>query len=179
MIAKSTVKLIDEAVIPAVVLIIAKILGIYLVNYLLKVDYNINPNGFLNILPSITYTSPNDYIVAENYSNLAMFVAVALGTLVVTVKAHFLHESHISPRLHQKLVKLNLEKFISTSFHLYHQAFIWLVFLWLVTIFLITATLAEIIYPQVSAIAVIIALNFSWILAVDVQKEIEIARERT
>lgn len=178
MVAKTTIKLIDEAVIPAVVLIIAKILGLLFVNYLFKIDYSINPSGFLDFLPSITYSSPRDYIIAENYSNLAMFAAVTLGTLLVTIKAHFLHESHISPRFHQKMVRLNLEKFISTSFHLYHQAFIWLVFLWLVTIFLIISTLAEIIYPQISAIAVIIALNFSWILAVDVEKEIEIARDK-
>lgn len=178
MIAKSTVKLIDEAVIPVMILIIAKISGLFIVNFLLKIDFTTNPRGFLGLLPSITYANPSDYIVAENYSNLAMFIAVAAGVLMVIIKAHFLHETHISPKFHQKLIKLNLEKLVSTSFHLYHQAFIWLVFLWLVTIFLILSTLSKIMYPQISAIAVIIALNFSWILAVDVEKEIEIARDK-
>lgn len=178
MIAKSTIKLIDEAVIPAMVLITAKIIGLFMVNYLLKIDFAINPKGFLAILPTLTYTTPTDYIVAENYSNLAMFVAVSLGTLMVVFKAHFLHETHISPKFHQKLIKLNLEKFVSTSFHLYHQVTIWLIFLWLVTVLIVLSTLSEIMYPQISAIAVIIALNFSWILAVDIQKEIEIARDK-
>ncbi len=178
MIAKSTIKLIDEAVIPAMTIIIAKVAGLFIVNYLLRIDFSANPKGFLNLLPNITYTNPNDYIVAENYSNLAMFVAICAGVLIVTIKAHFFHQSHISPKFHQKLVKLNLEKFVSASFHLYHQALIWLIFLWLVTLFLVLSTLSKIMYPQISTIAVIIALNFSWIIAFDVQKEIEIARDK-
>lgn len=178
MIAKSTLKLIDEAVIPAMILIVAKVTGLFMVNYIFKMDISVSPRGFLNLLPNITYTNPNDYITAENYSNIAMFVAVSIGVLIVTIKAHFFHQSHISPKFYQKLAQLNLEKLVSASFHLYHQALIWLIFLWLVTALIVLSTLSKIMYPQISAIAVIIALNFTWVLAFDVQKEIEIARDK-
>ncbi len=178
MVAKSTVKLIDEAIIPALLLISAKLIGIFLTNYFFKINFAIHQQGFLNLLPSLTYSSVSDYIKVENYSNLLMFTVSAAGTLMVLVKAHLLHESHISPKLHQKLAKFNLEKLVSSSFHLYHQALIWMVFLWLVTIFLFLSSISKITYPQITAFAAIIAINFTWILAVDINKEIEIAKEQ-
>ncbi|KKR78188.1 MAG: hypothetical protein UU23_C0002G0015 [Candidatus Curtissbacteria bacterium GW2011_GWA1_40_9] len=177
MVAKSTVKLIDEAIIPALILMMSKIVGILLVNYFFKINFNVHSRDFLNLLPSITYPSAYDYIRVENYSNLLMFIAAAMGTLMVLTKAHFFHESHISPKFHQKLVNLNLEKLISSSFHLYHQALIWMIFLWLVTIFLILSSISKVMYPQITVLAIIIAINFSWILALDIQKEIEIERD--
>lgn len=179
MVVKSIVKLIDEAIIPAMVLIIVKLLGVFFFNLILKTDYEVVQKSFLNLLPSVTYTSSTDYIRIENYSNLLMFVSAASGTMIVVLKAHFLHESHISPKLHQKLETMNLANLVSKSFHIYHQAVIWLIFLWLTTLFLLLSTLSKITYIQITAIAVIIAANLTWIFAADVQKEIEISGEKS
>lgn len=178
MVAKTTIKLIDEAIIPALLLIISKMFGLFLANYFLKLNYEVNYRGFLNFLPSISYQNPQDYISAENYSNLAMFVSCAAGMLYITAKAHFLHESHIAPKVQQKLAAMNLEKFISPSFHLYHQVAIWLIFLWLTTGFLALSTLLKITYWQITALALFISVNFSWFFMLDIQKEIEISNNR-
>lgn len=178
MVTSSLVKLIDEAIIPAVVLIVVKMVGIFASIYFLNLPFTIVQDGILFVLPAIHFLSRSDYISAENYSNLAMFASVALGTVLVLVKAHFLHVSHINPKLHAKLVALNLENLVAPSYHLYHQAAIWLTFLWLTVAFLIISTTLKVTYPQITIIAVIIAANFSWIFAVDIEKEIEISREQ-
>ena len=177
MIPKSLIKLIDEAIVPAVLLIIVKMAAILTTSYFLKLNFEVNINGFAQFLPRLSFPNIHDYILAENYSNLAMYTAVALGTLYILIKAHFLHQSHISPKLQQKLASVNFENIITSSFHLYHQAFIWLTFLWLTTAFLITSTLIKVTYTPIAVIALIITINFTWIFAVDVQKEIEIGRE--
>jgi len=177
MIAKNITKLIDEAIIPAMFLILAKMSGLFLTSYFLNLEFEIKNNSFLKILPSLTYANITDYIKAENYSNLAMFLVASLGTAFVIVRAHFFHASHIHPKLHARLVSLNLESFVSSTYHLYHQAAIWLIFLWLTCAFLIISTIIGVTYPQVSAIAAIITVNFSWILAVDIEKEIELTQE--
>ncbi len=167
MVAKSITKLIDEAIIPALLLIIAKVAGILASSYFFKLNYQVN----VSIFPNITFSSLSDYVIAENYSNLLMFAAAAIGSLVVILRAHYLHESHITPMVQQKLAKLNLENIIKPSYHLYHQAAIWLTFLWLTTGFLIISTVTKITYVPITVVAVLIAVNFSWIMARDIEKE--------
>lgn len=176
MVAKSLVKLIDEAIIPAVALIVAKMLGLFAASYFLNLPFTVKTGQVLKVLPQVQFANLTDYIVAENYANLAMFTVAAAGTIAVLVRAHFFHESHIHPRLHAKLVSLNLESLVAPSFHLYHQAAIWLIFLWLTVGFLLISTILKITYPQITAVALIFAANFSWIFAMDVEKEVEISR---
>lgn len=177
MIVANITKLIDEAIIPAMFMIVAKMLGLYLSSLIFNLPFEIKTNNFLGILPSVSFANMADYIQAENYSNLAMFAVVAIGTLLLIVRAHFFHASHIHPKLHAKLVRLNLESLIAPSYHLYHQAVIWLLFLWLTIGFLVLSTLTGVTYPQISIVAFVIAANFSWIFAIDIEREVEIINQ--
>lgn len=176
MISSSIVKLIDEAIIPTVALIAAKMLGLFLASYMLAIPLTIKNAEILGFLPSVHFNNLQDYRTIENYSNLIMFAAAAVGSAFVLIRAHFFHESHIHPVLHAKLTSLNLTSLIAPTYHLYHQAAIWLMFLWLCVGFLTISTFLEVTYPQVTIIAFVIAVNFSWIFAVDIEKEIQIAR---
>lgn len=172
MVAKTITKLIDEAILPALLLIVAKVFGILLAAYFLKLNYTVA----ISIFPKVSFNSLAGYKLAENYSNLAMFMTVAVGMLIILVRAHYLHDTHIKPKMQQKLAKANLENIIITSYSLYHKATIWLTFLWLTVAFLLISTALKITYPPITIVAVIVALNFSWIMAKDVQNEIEIRR---
>ncbi|KKR50964.1 MAG: hypothetical protein UT84_C0004G0027 [Candidatus Curtissbacteria bacterium GW2011_GWA1_40_16] len=176
MINKSIIKLIDEAILPAMSLVVAKMLGILLSAYFLNIPFEIKSRALLGILPAVSFANAPNYITAENYSNLAMFLVAALGTTVILIRVHFFHESHIHPNLQAKLASLNLESIIAPSYHLYHQALIWLIFVWMIVGFLVVSTLLKITYPQISILAFILAANLSWIFAIDVEKEIEITR---
>jgi len=176
MVTKSLVKLIDEAIIPAVALIFGKMVGLFLAIYLFKFPFILKGQEILGILPSIHFLNLTDYIIAENYSNLAMFLVATCGTIFVLVRAHFFHESHIHPNLHAKLISLNLESLIAPTYHLYHQAMIWLIFLWLSVGFLTVSSVLGVTYAQISIIAFVIAANFSWVFAVDIEKEVEISK---
>jgi len=175
MVAKSIIKLIDEAIIPALVLIVAKMLGLYFTSAVLNLNFEVKVGSFLSFLPSIHFANLQDYVTAENYSNLAMFLVVSLGTIFVLVRAHFFHSSHIHPNLHAKLERFNLQALVTPSYHLYHQAAIWLLFLWVTVGFLALSTIRSITYPQITIVAFIIAANFSWVLAIDIERELEIA----
>ncbi|OGD88082.1 hypothetical protein A2870_04530 [Candidatus Curtissbacteria bacterium RIFCSPHIGHO2_01_FULL_41_11] len=177
MLSKSIIKLIDEAIIPAVVLIIGKMLGLFVASSLFHLSFTVKNAQIFWILPRVSFTTLSDYIKAENYSNLTMFMVAMLGTLYVIVRAHFFHESHITPKLHAKLVSLNLDRIVAPSYHIYHQAAIWLTFLWLTVIFLAISSFLKITYPQISIMAFIIAANFSWVFAMDIEREIEISKE--
>lgn len=172
--AKSTIKLIDEAIIPAVILIVVKMLAVLAVVYVLHLEFTVASFKIFHLLPTVNFKNSTDYITSENYSNLAMFLTAAAGTLMVLIKAHFFHSSHIGPRFQAKLVRLNLENLISPSYHIYHQAVIWLIFLWLTVALQVTSSVLSGANSQIAIIAAIVAANFSWILVADVEREIAI-----
>src|SRR3972149_12219643 len=176
MVAKSLVKFIDEAIIPALLLILAKGAGLFLSVFFLRLPFDLEFRSIFGILPSFRFATLQGYITAENYSNLAMFVAVAAGAIIVILKAHFLHESHIHPKLHARLISLNMEKLFQSSYHLYHQATIWLIFLWLTFGFFTLSSISKITYPQITIAAFLIVANLSWVFALDLEKEIELSR---
>lgn len=177
MVTRSITKLIDQAIVPATFLIVGKMAGLFLAIFFFHLEFSVRAGSFIKILPTVHFTGANAYILAESYSNLAMFVVASLGTIFVITRAHFLHESHISPAFQAKLARLNLESLISTSYRLYYQAAIWVTFLWLTTAFLVMSTIQNITYGQFSIIAFIVAANFSWIFALDIEKELEIQRD--
>lgn len=178
MVSKNITKLIDESIIPALGLIVAKTLGLFLATYFFDLKFTIQEGAIIKLLPAIHFSDLQSYILAENYSNLAMLIFAGLGTLTIIIRAHYFHESHIPPKLHAAIVRLNLETLIAPTYHLYHQATIWLSYLWLVVAFLIVSSVLGITFMQISAIGFIIAANFSWIFALDVEKEIEINKIR-
>ena len=176
MISKSLIKLIDEAIVPAVLMIIIKGIGLFATVVFFNLPFTLEYRSIFGILPSFRFATLQAYITAENYSNLAMFAAVAAGAIIVILKAHFLHESHIHPKLHARLIALKLERLAQSSYHLYHQATIWLVFLWLTVGFLTLSSIAKITYPQITIAAFLVAANLSWVFALDVEKEIELSK---
>ena len=177
MVAKSLVKLLDEAIIPALALIVAKMVGLYFVSQIFNLPFTIKSQGFLKLLPTISFKNMADYNLAENYSNIGMLAVVCLGTVYVMIRAHYFHASHIHPRLHARLARLNLESLIAPSYHLYHQSAIWLIFMWLTIGFLTLSAILGTTYPQVAIIGFVIAANLSWIFALDVEKEVELNSE--
>jgi len=177
-VSKTLIKLIDEGIFPAIFLIIAKMAGLLFAGYFLDLSFSLKIGGALKVLPSLSFENLQDYIVAENYSNLAMFLAASAGTIQVLIRAHFFHESHIHPNFQSKLYKLNLQSLISPTYHLYHQAAIWLMFLWLTVGYLIISSFIKVTYLQIAVIAFVVAANFTWVFAVDVEKEIELSGQK-
>lgn len=177
MVATPITKLIDEAIFPAVALIIGKMAGLFFAALIFGLSFKIETGGLLKVLPTVHFQDHQSYVIAESYSNLAMFSVAALGTLLVLIRAHFFHQSHINPKVHAKLISASLEGLIAPSYHLYHQALVWLTYLWLTVGFLIVHALISVSFPQIAVIAFIIAANLSWVFALDIQKEISLSQE--
>ena len=133
MLARTISKLLDEAILPAVVIIAGKIIGLFLANIVNSLPYSIQPGE--SILPwTVVYSTPTEAATANTFSNLVMYLVVLVGFSVVLFRAHYLHASHIPPKLSGRLIRLKLENFIADSFEIYHQALVWLSFLWITTV---------------------------------------------
>ncbi len=176
MISQTLVKLIDQAVLPGAILVLGKFLGVILVSKIISVGWKFTTGIFF--LPTLTFTSYDDYLQVNSYSNLIMFLAIAAGTAFVLVRAHFFHSSHIAPAVHLKLLKLGLEGLVAETYQLYHQAAVWLVFLWLATILILLQAFFGLSNSIIAIVAFLVSLNFSWFLISDIEQEVEIFRKQ-
>lgn len=174
MISQTLAKLIDEAIFPGIVLVLGKLLGVIAVATIISANFKIKSGELF--FPSFSFSSFSDYYTVNSYSNLVMFMVVAVGASLILVRAHFFHASHITPKMHLRLLKLGLQGLIAETYQLYHQAAVWLIFLWLATILVLSQAFFEISAPIIAIVAVLVTLNFSWFLIADIEQEVEIFR---
>jgi hypothetical protein len=176
MVSKSLSTLIDEAILPALLLILAKFFGVLIVTFVIGSSWQLKFSSALPFLPTISYPNYQAYLTSNSYSNLLMYLVLALGCSFVLVKAHFLHSSHISPTLHARLASLRLSSLVSDTFSLYHQGTIWLLFLWLATVLILIQAFLGLSFAWIAIISFLLTLNFSWFFLIDIEQEIEIWR---
>jgi len=165
MFAKTLIKLIDYAVFPAVLIVSAKIIGVFFLVRYFDVSYQID--GI-----RLVFDNADSFVAVNSYSSLLMFAAVIGGLLWVTVKAHVFHETHITPSFSAHLFNMNLEDLIHTTETVYSQAFIWLSYAWITTIVFGIHSYYHLAYLWVFFIALAITVISTAALALDIEKEI-------
>lgn len=176
MISATLAKLIDEAILPGLVLVLGKFLGVILVAKIISAEFKMTSGEFF--FPNFTFTNFSAYYTVNSYSNLVMFAAVGMGAAFILARAHFFHASHITPKMHVRLLRLGLTGLIAETYQLYHQAVVWLIFLWLATILVLTQAFFSLSNPIIAIVAFLVTLNFSWFLVADIELEVEIFRQR-
>jgi hypothetical protein len=160
--SKSLLRILDECVLPAALLISAKVLGIVMLNMILKLDWNVKSvaNSFFST--RLEY-SGSDAILVSSYSNIFMYITIFSGLILILAKLFYLHPKHATPQLVLKLAKADLLHWIKSAFDLYHQVFVWLVFLVITTVFIFMTFLNNETYEWVAWITVVITLVLLWI----------------
>ncbi len=170
MFSKTLTKLIDEAILPAVILIAAKIGSLLVVNMILNLSWQLKGFG-------ISYSSFSDFVIANTYSSLFMFGVIFVFTMWVLIKSHLFHDSHISPVNSARLVSGRLTFLIQDSFKLYSQAFIWLSYSWLCVAILGFMALSSLVLGSIFYIAAGFSFLATVLLIFDIEKELSIRSE--
>ncbi len=166
MISKTLLKLIDEAILPAVAVISGKILGIALCSIHLGTPFTLNLSKLQE-----PYTS-----TVNVYSNLAAFSTVTLGLIVILIRSYIFHSSHISPQITLRLHELNLTTLIETTYELFHQAVVWLSYQWLLTLLFLLQSYWNLVAWEFSLGTAFVTLLFTSLFIIDVEREVDLAR---
>lgn len=161
---KTIIKLIDTAILPAIAIVAAKIVGIALINRLFDLSWQLTENGLF-------YASTQDLILANSYSGLFTYAVVLIGLLWVLIRSQFFHDSHITPKLSAKLFSAGFAHLIGSTYEIYSAAIIWISYAWLA--FLVLAVQAYFGLATVWSVVVCFGINFilSAVFAVDVGRE--------
>lgn len=167
MISRTLVRLIDQAITPAILLLCARIISVILISYLGQIKFVLSSHGFY-------FDNAQDYIYINSYSTLAMVVVLAAGLLYVLLKAFIFHDTHISPGLTAKLFHYRLTTLIQNSFELYSQGVIWLIYLYLVSVVTLILSLFGLIYAWIFYVALIMSVISSVVLIIDIENEIDL-----
>lgn len=116
--------------------------------------------------------SLEDIQVITSYSDLFMYVVMALFFSFNIFRAVFLHSSHVNPKLVRKLIERNLIEVIKGSFEIYTSASIWLSFTLVANVLILVNVVQSNTYLWVGATTLISTLALATILLQDVYHEI-------
>ena len=132
MFSKLLIRLVDQAIVPAALLIAVRVISIFLFVRYFGLYGSLNQPGFvISETPGATTTSPTLYVLINTYSTLAMIVVLSIALLYILAKSFIFHDSHITPYLTARMFSLNLSTFIQNSFEVYSQGIIWVSYLYL------------------------------------------------
>lgn len=165
MFSKILIKLIDEAITPALTLVAVRILSIFFICNYFNIEFTLGPTGFL-------FRNEEQYRFVNSYSLLSLILVLALGLVYVLVKAYLFHETHIKPGDTAKLYSLKLSSFIQSSFDLYSQGAIWLSYSYLMLFTLIIMALFQLVYLWVFLLALVLVVVLTVLFVLDVEREL-------
>jgi hypothetical protein len=169
MFSRILVKLVDEAIIPAIALLAVRILAAILIANQLGIGFEIGASGFV-------YESASDFLIVNSYSTLSMICVLAVGLFYVLIKSHIFHDSHVEPHMSAKLFTLRLSNFVQTSFDVYSQGAIWLSYSYLLLLASGVMVYFGLLFPWVLWVSVVLTLISTYLLVVDVEKEVVFKR---
>lgn len=170
MFSKILVKLIDQSIIPALLLLTVRIVSVVLISNNLGIEYDIAASGF-------EFSSHQDYVLVNSYSTLSMVIVLAIGLFYVVLKSLVFHDSHISPRLTAKLFSLKLPAFIQNSFELFSQGVVWLSYLFLLMLVSGMMSIFDLMYPWVFYVSLALSVVATTIMILDVEREVRVNSE--
>ena len=141
------------SIIPAVLLIAGKFLGIICTSIIYNLNFQISNdlNGLFSV--QIFYSNASTTLFVNSISDLAMILVIALPLIYFIIKTYLYHTMANNPRTIVKLTKFNMLKWITSKDTSFLTIFIWCTFLWVASGVSIAHTLQGSTYGWVGIVA--------------------------
>lgn len=165
--SKILLKLIDQAIVPAIVLLTIRLGSVLIISMLFGLNITFGNNGF-------TFQNHAEYLFTNTYSIFAMVLVLFIALFYTLVQSFVFHDTHIKPGLTAKLFTLKIATFIKGSFDLYSKATVWLLYAYLVTIVVGGMAYFNAIEVWVFYVTLALTIISSVLLVIDVDNELHI-----
>jgi hypothetical protein len=170
MVSRILIKLIDQSIIPAFLLVAVRVVSLVFVAGYFGINFKI-------LGGTVTYPSQQEYVLINSYSIVLMLLTLSLGIFYILLKSFFFHETHISPHLTAKVFSLKISALIQKSMDLYSQGAIWMSYLYLIFISTGVMALSGLVYSWVFYIALILTVVTTTLFLFDIENEMDIQKE--
>lgn len=168
MFSRLLIKLIDQAIVPAILILVTRVVSVVLIANYFGIPFAIENTGFV-------YNSVTDFVLVNSYSILSLVFVVTFGLLYILVKSYYFHDSHITPQLTAKLFMVRLSSFIQSSFDLYSQGSVWLSYSYLLLIVSGAMTFFGMVYSWVFFTSLVFTVVSTVLLIIDIEKELTLS----
>ncbi|MBD3363416.1 hypothetical protein GF362_06890 [Candidatus Dojkabacteria bacterium] len=174
--SSSIIKLIDSAIIPAALIILGKVLGLYIIISLFGLEWQMNfeNNALIGVYPVVF---EKDLLLASSGSDLIMLLVVLSGLAFETIRGVYFHNTHVDPKIIVRLTKVNLLGLVKDSFQIYYKASMWFVFSVVGVIYVILNSIQGRTFFWVPISGTIILIILTVLLIRDIELEIEKGKE--
>ncbi|MFH1547487.1 MAG: hypothetical protein ABIC57_03300 [bacterium] len=166
-------KILSAAVFPAALMIVSKLAGLSISNWLFNLGWNLETSTGSLFSVRVTYADAASVVISNTYSNFIMILIMLLGTGMTLFQAYFLHESHQNPRVLVKFMDINFIIWLTDSESLFPKMSVWIGFLWVSTLIVITQTIRHVSDPWVATLALLLSVIFTWFAIKDFEREID------
>ncbi|MCA9391737.1 hypothetical protein KC614_00845 [candidate division WWE3 bacterium] len=167
--SKILTRLISEALLPAVLLVVAKVIGVLVLVKSFSIAWQLNTSS---LLPDFVLHDKAATVFVNSYSNLIVFVVVIIGLAWVLTKAYHFHDTHIKPSLILQLLSWNLTGLMTSSHEVYNKGVVWISYMWLVVLLIGVHTFLQATYLWVFVFALVASLVATWYFVADVEREV-------
>ncbi len=146
------------SLVPAILMIVGKFLGIFATSILYNLQFNIDNDisGIFSV--QIYFTDQDTTLFVNSISNLTMVLFLLLPIVYFIIKTLLYAAAHNNPKTIIKMTKLNLLNWIIKKDTSFLKTFIWCAFLWLATAITITHSIQGNTYTWVAVTTGVIAL---------------------
>ncbi len=153
-------------------MLIAKILGFWLMVMCLNIPWtiNIDSDGFLGIYPLLM---SNSIVNAASFMDIIFIWGMLLGLIYYVLVALYFHNTHIHPRVISKLVRFNLLYLVKNNFNLYHEMIVWLIFAWLANILVLVNSVAGKTFIGIPTFSILFTAFLTVVFFKDACKELD------
>ncbi|HEC66575.1 MAG TPA: hypothetical protein ENI23_14965 [bacterium] len=175
--SKSLIKLIDSSLLPAAIMILGKVVGIFLTARIFNLEWALqsSSNNFISIRPVFEAA---DIVTVTTFSDLIMFSFLLVGLSFSLFIALYFRSSNIDPKIVAKLATNNLLNLIKDSFDIYLGGSMWIVFSWIANITIFINVMLNKTQLWVIVLTLVSSIAFTVLLFRDVVKEIEVSRKK-
>lgn len=174
--SKTLLDYLDEILLPSSLMIVSKFVGVFVAILIFGVDWTLKEYSS-ELFAFGETTTLSDAMTITTYSDLFMFIVMALFFSFSVVRAVFFHTTHISQELLYKLTVNNLNGLVRSSFVIYKSASIWLTFTLISNLIILYNVAQGKSYTWILPITLFFSFSLVIILLTDVAREVKAQRK--
>lgn len=169
MASRLLLRLIDEAILPAVLIILSKLVSLAALIRALGYSWRLTATGSF---PVLQLGTQKQLLAVNSYSNLLTFLVVAIGLVWILAKAYHFHDSHVTPTMTLRLLSWNLTGLLSDSSEIYSQAIVWLSYAWLLFLLMVLQSMVGLQFVWLTVAVFVVNILLTWLFIHDLEEEI-------
>lgn len=142
-----------NSIVPAILMIAGKMLGIFLVSAVYSLTFEIGNdlNGIFST--QIYFYDKNTTMFVNSYSDLVMFAFLAIPTIYFILKTAIFQSALENPKTIVKVTRFNILSWITKDDTTFLKIFIWTAFLWIASAIVVLNTVQDSTYSWIGIMA--------------------------